>query len=533
MTRMLIVDDEERIVNSLYGLMEEHFDLEIHRAYSAVSAMSLVRRMRFDLMISDISMPQMSGLELLAEVRRLWPRCYVLLLTAYDRFDYAYRAMKYDRVDYLLKIESYDEICRVVQEKLTLMAQEQQEDEKLLRLGDDLSAISQSVQRYFLKRIILQGTPLPDGRELDGIPFPMALDRPALLVLGSLETAGPAERSRVIGGIDDYLAEKLPEAGLQGVSCASAGYAFWVFQPTGAEGYNQAEQRVFLQELLDDLPDMVEKRLGKQLALLCADAFVPWQELHALYQHAAVHLEQWRNESGTVILSVNEEMTQRPAYGSFPNLDEVNMLWEMMKCGNAQGLTAMLREGLAPLRQARQLAAALPSASVTGVAFLLAQAASLYAPELMGNSAFRRLLNGQGYEDGESWVADVIRTVEDILDHRAASQRNMGIWLVERINQYIEQHFAEDITLAALADEVHYSPSYLSRFYKTHTGKNLMAAISGVRIAHAKTLLTKTNLKISDIAAQCGFCSTKYFNQVFKRMTDVSAVQYRDQGGML
>ena len=531
MTRMLIVDDEERIVNSLYGLMAERFDLEIHRAYSAVSAMSLVRRMRFDLMISDISMPQMSGLELLDEVRRLWPRCYVLLLTAYDRFDYAYRAMKYDRVDYLLKIESYDEICRVVQEKLTLMAQEQQEDEKLLRLGNDLNAIFQSVQRYFLKRIILQGTPLPDGRELDGIPFPMALDRPALLVLGSLEAAGPAERSRVIGGIDDYLAERLPEAGLQGVSCASAGYAFWLFQSIKEEGHAQAEQRVFLQELLDNLPDMVEKRLGKHLALLCADAFVPWQDLHALYQRASVHLEQWRNESGTVIFSVDEEMTQRPAYGSFPNLDEVNMLWEMMKCGNVQGLTAMLREGLAPLRQARQLAA-LPSASFTGIAFLLAQAASLYAPELLAHSAFRRLLNGQGYDDGEAWVTDVIRTVEDMLERRDASQRDMGIWLVQRINQYIEQHFAEDITLATLADEVHYSPSYLSRFYKTHTGKNLMAAISGVRIAHAKTLLTKTNLKISDIATQCGFCSTKYFNQVFKRMTDVSAVQYRDQGAV-
>lgn len=530
MTRMLIVDDEERIVNSLYGLMEERFEMEIHRAYSAVSAMALVRRMRFDLMISDISMPQMSGLELLDEVRRLWPRCYVLLLTAYDRFDYAYRAMKYDRVDYLLKIESYDEICRVVQEKLTLMALEQQEDEKLLRLGDDLTAISQSVQRYFLKRIILQGTPLPDERELDGIPFPMALDRPALLVLGSLDTASPAERGRVIGGIDEYLAEKLPEAGLQGVSCASAGYAFWVFQSTHAQGHDQAEQRVFLQELLDDLPGMVEKRLGRRLALLCADAFTPWQELHALYQRAAVHLERQRNESGTVILSVSEEMTQRPSCCTFPNLDEVNMLWEMMKCGNAQGLTEMLLAGLEPVRRARQIAPG--SAPVAGVAFLLSQAASLYAPGLMGTSAFRRLLSGQGYDSGDAWVAEVVRAMGDILDSREASQRSMGVWLVERINQYIEQHFAEDITLAALAGEVHYSPSYLSRFYKTHTGKNLMTAISGVRIAHAKTLLTTTNLKISDIAAQCGFCSTKYFNQVFRRMADVSAAQYRERGSV-
>ena len=164
-----------------------------------------------------------------------------------------------------------------------------------------------------------------------------------------------------------------------------------------------------------------------------------------------------------------------------------------------------------------------------GIAFLLSQAADLYAPELAGTSAFRHLLSGAGYESGASWVDAVIRTVEEILASREASQRNVGIWLVERVNQYIEQHYAEDITLATLAEEVHYSPSYLSRFYKNHTGRNLMTAISSVRINHAKTMLTKTNLKIGDIAAQCGFCSTKYFNQVFKRFTDLSAAQYREQ----
>ena len=138
MLRMLIVDDEEHIVNALYGVLAERFDdIEIQRAYSSVTALKMITKMRFDLIISDISMPQMSGLELLDEIRRLWPRCYVLLLTAYDRFDYAYQAIKYERVDYLLKIESYDEICRIVQEKLTLIHQQQEEDEKLLCLGKD------------------------------------------------------------------------------------------------------------------------------------------------------------------------------------------------------------------------------------------------------------------------------------------------------------------------------------------------------------------------------------------------------------
>ena len=64
MYRMMIVDDEERIVNSIYDLMEENFDFELYRCYSGVQALALLKRKRFDIIMSDVSMPQMSGLDL-------------------------------------------------------------------------------------------------------------------------------------------------------------------------------------------------------------------------------------------------------------------------------------------------------------------------------------------------------------------------------------------------------------------------------------------------------------------------------------
>ena len=78
-----------------------------------------------------------------------------------------------------------------------------------------------------------------------------------------------------------------------------------------------------------------------------------------------------------------------------------------------------------------------------------------------------------------------------------------------------------------LADEVHYSPAYLSRFYKANTGTNVMTHLYNVRIGKAKELLENSNDKVSDIAVKTGFCSTKYFNRVFKKMTGLSPAQFR------
>ena len=94
MRRILVVDDEELIVNSLSSYLEENFEAEIHRAYSAVEAMKVLKRMMFGVVITDIAMPAVSGLELLDFVKKYWPDCRVIVLTAYNNFQYAYDTLK-------------------------------------------------------------------------------------------------------------------------------------------------------------------------------------------------------------------------------------------------------------------------------------------------------------------------------------------------------------------------------------------------------------------------------------------------------
>src|SRR5690625_4446827 len=118
MYRLLIVDDEELITDGLYDvfsrLMPEQLD--VYKAYSGKEALDWMARTRIDIILTDISMPGLSGLELIERVQALWPHCRVIFLTGYDYFDYVYQAIQMNDVKYLLKTEGYDKVVETVKE---------------------------------------------------------------------------------------------------------------------------------------------------------------------------------------------------------------------------------------------------------------------------------------------------------------------------------------------------------------------------------------------------------------------------------
>ncbi len=523
MFRMMIVDDEEKIVNSLYGYLSECFDLEIYRAVSGEEADALIHRMRFDIILSDISMPGLSGLELLERAKRLWPACFFILLTAYNHFDFAYQALKYERVDYILKIESYDLIRDTVAKKIRVLEEEQ----RLVRLPEaagDPEALYAELTRYFLKRIIVRGTPLPDERDLDEMRLPLRLHAPALLVIGSAN-ASLRERDLMMRSAQEYLSRSLSPWGLAAFFYPSAGRCVWAVQQKEEDGdYTPQEMALFVRETFGALFQMQEEKRHASLALVCCGAFAPWNALHALYQRALVALESVREEGGMVMLPTEEETKAQPP--RFPTLDEVNMLWELLRRGQKDAFLTALSDGLAPLRTPD----APPASSRAALSLLFSEALNLYGmPE---TEETRRLISESAdFATGEEWAGAALGAAERLFADRENVRQDTDTWLVRRIEEYLETHYAEDVTLSTLAEMAHYNPSYLSRFYKQHTGKNLMGRLNEVRIDRAKHLLLHSGLKSAQIAEQCGFCSTKYFNQAFKKATGQTPGEFREGTG--
>lgn len=101
--------------------------------------------------------------------------------------------------------------------------------------------------------------------------------------------------------------------------------------------------------------------------------------------------------------------------------------------------------------------------------------------------------------------------------------------LIEMIIRYLGEHYAENVTLAALADFTHFNTDYLSRVIKQKTGQKFLGILTGIRASHAARLLSDTQLKNYEIANRVGINDERYFGQVFKKIYGVTPSQYRKE----
>ena len=118
MNRLVLVDDEPDIVDGLYEVFcrESGLELDVYKAYSGIEAIEKMKNLRFDIVVTDIKMPGITGLQLLDTIYSYWPKCKVIMLTGYSEFDYVYATIHKPGAKYILKTEGDAAIIEAVRE---------------------------------------------------------------------------------------------------------------------------------------------------------------------------------------------------------------------------------------------------------------------------------------------------------------------------------------------------------------------------------------------------------------------------------
>lgn len=104
-----------------------------------------------------------------------------------------------------------------------------------------------------------------------------------------------------------------------------------------------------------------------------------------------------------------------------------------------------------------------------------------------------------------------------------------GSFLVKNALDYLDEHYAEKLTLSELAEKMYVSQWHLSKLLNGHTKKSFCDLLNEVRIREAKQLLNDLSLRVGDVAVQVGFLDIAHFSRVFKKYTGMSANEYRNR----
>lgn len=143
---------------------------------------------------------------------------------------------------------------------------------------------------------------------------------------------------------------------------------------------------------------------------------------------------------------------------------------------------------------------------------------------------YDRLLNNayQRFAECDS-MQSLFQIAQELLEKSAfcfaQSRENHDV--IENVIAYIHAHLQEDISVQSLADQFHFHPNYLSAQLKERTGESCVNYILSLRMRKARRMLVETDLRVVEIAGECGFRDSSYFNRAFRKKYELSPEQYR------
>lgn len=176
---LLIVDDEEEILSWLAELFRYDFDSElgVYTANSAMEAIRLLSRVRFDVVLTDIRMPGMDGITLFQHIKENWPRCKTVFLTGYRNFEDIYRVINHKDVKYILKSEDDDMIMEAVRAFLVLSRQELEQEKSQKEQEGWLEEAKYWLKRELMNQILRGGLLEEADSRMKALGIPLETDR--------------------------------------------------------------------------------------------------------------------------------------------------------------------------------------------------------------------------------------------------------------------------------------------------------------------------------------------------------------------
>lgn len=527
MYNLLVVDDEPLILESLeYMLKKEcgkHFI--IYKASSAISALDIYEKVRIDLLMTDIRMPEMNGFELMEIVEKRWPDCVTIFLTGQNEFEYAKRAVNTNALEFVLKMDGDEAILAAIEKGYKQLELQYEKKSQLLRLKNQLKETMPLLKCETMRELVL-------GDNFDE-DFKIKLYDKIHMINPKIDCNGKFLMAIVLTKSTNSILKcnEILDTIENVINPAFNTICTYVLADTGIIlAQNNDNKPLHIKGLLEIALNICNKSgLDEPQIFLYNGTFNLYEAADIFYR---LQMNYVGNEESEGVQLCNFKEKCQESIGETKkyalSIMDMEKISESLVHADEQtyyNTSAAIRKNI------NRGIYSVEASIFTTYASLLMQAILNYLPcdnNICRHIDFKLMVNYDLHKGFYEAMRFLDKVAEEYFKERQRVKMDNKSQIVHKINRYILEHLNEDLSVVKLGELVGFHPVYLSRIYKEITNMSITKYIYSQRINEAKRLLSDPTLSIQTIAEKTGLNSASYFTHFIKKHTGMTPQELRN-----
>ncbi|MBQ8814704.1 MAG: response regulator [Lachnospiraceae bacterium] len=507
MYQILFVDDEAVERNVIRHLLtQNNFPLELSEAANGKIALELLRKKKFDILLTDVLMPFVDGLTLAAEAQKLYPDIQLIFFSGHNDFDYVKKALSLHAINYILKPIDPDEFQNTILNVLgNIQTHEKLNQEK--KISFDIT------QNHILYKIINKTSIDSLKLRYPQLDFSFVYDCHRLILLQMEQDyfgtdQDSTDRFLFPNDLNKFLSNHCYYINL------NPSQSLILFD-------GPRHPLSWYQSLADKLMLHIQNNLHSRCRIAISKSFSAPEDIPLAYEEAERTLTE--NFFQNILIDSHDP---RPALSALPpeNSDALMKQLHMdIQFKDAVRLKQHITLLIDSLRS-RMHSQIYCRFICTNVLKLLLDGFPEDTQQKFDEYA-KTISISVHMAPIESLLLRLTDELTAIFEHEQDSPRHA----LQQVKQYIHNHYPNDLSLDILAKTVYLSPQYLSALFIEQNGYGLNKYIKNVRMEKARDLLLNTDLSVKDISQRVGYSNLSYFCKSFATDFGMTPDRFRTQ----
>ncbi len=525
MLRLLIVDDEILVrigLKTIIPMDGDEFEI-IGEAVSGKEALAILEQTPCDIVLTDIRMPDMDGLELLKHIHERWPETKTFILSNYSDFTYVQTALRLGAAEYMIKLEIEPaELMRKLRDVRNKLLEEREKRLEVTQLESKVNRYGREVKEKRLRELLLRPAARRETeewlREFNISPFQTGL---TVTVIRIQTYEGLIEHNRFQSErllqftVANVLTEIMKKYGSGELACLENGL-FAVIQ--------QTPSAIMIEEMERAVRTFLKLSLSFGVSRPSRDLY----KLHEAYTEAREALDH-------LFYSVDESRTmfrsEMPDYISKESELLSDEQWNrLIEEQDEEGMKGMLGEWTAatlapPYIRPSALREQWIRLVECFARCLKAEGADIYAVTLHeGLYPYHVIRQAETLLLISEWFSGWIPV---FLEYRRQHGRHKWRFEVQTVVRLIQERLHLPLKVSELASEVGFTENYLSILFKKETGETLTDYMTRIRMKKARELLKNPENKIYEVSEKVGYSDPNHFSRSFKQLEGMYPTEFR------